>query len=104
MRERAILQQVIEFHHFGAPMRLAGPESQAAENPRDVRRIILLQPVLLQRVSVDEPLQPKHPDYVGLSLLQSRKGRSDRLAYIDLLSVPARERRSQTVADLVQKG
>ena len=91
----ALLAQKVELHHLGAAVRLAGSEPDGAEDAGDVRRVVLLQPVLRQRAVIDQPLQAEHADDVGLRFFESGVDRADRFADVDLLAVRARERRAR---------
>ena len=39
LAQRLMFQQIIELHHLRAPMRLARPKPQRAEDPRHIRPI-----------------------------------------------------------------
>ena len=82
-------------------MRFARPEPDGAENAGDVRRVVLLQPVLRQHALVNQPLERQHPDDVRLGFFEPRVQAADRLSDVHLAAVSAGEGRSEAVTDLV---
>ena len=49
--------RIVELHHLGAAVRLAGAEAHRAEDAGDVRRVVLLEPIFRQHALVHQPLQ-----------------------------------------------
>ncbi len=86
-------------------MRFARAEANGAEDPCDVRRVVLLEAILREHAVVHQPLQGEQADDVRFGLLERRVRAADRLSNVDLGAAArrVRERRTEAVADLVQQ-
>src|SRR5438034_1336917 len=77
---RALRDEVVELRHFGAAVRLAGAEADGTKDPRDIGRVVFLEPLLLEGAAIDEPSQGEHADHVGLGFFQPGERPGHRLA------------------------
>ncbi len=101
---RPLLGEVVEFHHFGAAVGLAGAKAHGAEEASDVGSVVLLQARFGQGAVIHQPFQTEHADSIGLGLFQFAVGGADGLADIGFAGGSAREGRAQAMGDFVQEG